>query len=225
MDKLIQCDKIRGEIQAKERRVQMRHIIGKVSFLLVVFVFSNLVWAGQDTRNEDHEKLRALKTKVVDAFNKQDYQALASFCTREFSITTIDQTTLISASAIEKYFNKVFKSPDSIVTDLKISPEADILTKFIDADNGFCYGRNHEIYTMKDGRKAPIDSRWTAMLHKENGEWKIVAIHAGVNFIDNPVLARSEAMAKKAPVIGFAAGVVLTLVCCVIFFRRKSEKN
>lgn len=203
----------------------MRHIIGKVSFLSVVFVFSSLVWAGQDARNEDHEKLRALQTKVADAFNKRDFKTLASCCTRDFAITTIDQTTLTSPSEIEKYFNKVFKSPESIATNLKISPQADIQTKFVDADNGYCYGKDHGIYTLQNGRQVLIDSRWTAMLHRENGEWKIAALHGGVNFINNPVLARGEKAAKSALLIGFAAGVVLAIVGCGIVSNRKKAKS
>jgi ketosteroid isomerase-like protein len=203
----------------------MKHIIGKTCLLLAGLVFSSLVWAGQDGRNDDHEKLRALQAKVGDAFNKRDFQTLASCFTRDFAITTIDQTTLSSASEIEKYFNKVFKSPDSIVTDLKISPTPDIQAKFVDADNGFCYGKDHGIFSLQNGRKVPIDSRWTAMLHRENGEWKIAALHGGVNFINNPVLARGETTAKLALLIGFAAGLVLTIVGYGIFLTRKTTKN
>jgi ketosteroid isomerase-like protein len=203
----------------------MRHIIGKVCFLLAGFFFFSLAWAGQDARNEDHEKLRALQAKVVDAFNKRDFKTLASCFTGDFAITTIDQTTLSSPSEIEKYSNKVFKSPDSIVTNLKVSPEPDIQAKFVDADNGFCYGKNHGIYTLKNGRQVTIDSRWTAMLHRENGGWKIASLHGGVNFINNPVLARGEKAAMSALLIGFSAGVVLAIVGCGIFSSRKRAKN
>jgi hypothetical protein len=50
-------------------------------------------------------------------------------------------------------------------------------------------------------------------------------LHAGVNFINNPVLARGERTAKLALLIGFAVGVVLTIVCCGIFSSRKTAKN
>lgn len=203
----------------------MRHFFCKGLFVLLLLGCSCLAYAQQDGRNEDHEKLRGLKTRVADAFNKRDAQAIAACFTKEFAVTTIDQTTLTSAAAIEEHFRKMFNSPDSYVTDMKVSPEAEILTQFIDADNGYCYGKNHETYTMKNGRVVPMESRWTANVHKENGEWKIATIHAGVNFLNNPVLARSAARAKIMTIAGFAAGIILTLICGRIFLRRKVAKG
>jgi ketosteroid isomerase-like protein len=203
----------------------MRLFIRKASFLVAVLVLSSLAWAGQDGRKDDQEMLRALQEKVVDALNKRDCKALASYGTREFAVTTIDQTRLYTSSDMENYFNKVFKSPDSVVTALKITTEADIQTRFIDADNACCYGETHDFFTMKDGQMVPIDSRWTAMLHKENGEWKIAALHAGVNFKDNAVLTRTENAAKLALLVGFAAGVALTIVCYGILFIRNTAKK
>jgi uncharacterized protein (TIGR02246 family) len=203
----------------------MRHFLGKGLFVVLFLGFSCLSYAQQDARNEDHEKLRALKIRAADAFNKRDAQAIASCFTKEFAVTTIDQTTLTSAAEIEQHFKKVFNSPGSFVTDMKVDPDPEILTRFIDADNGYCYGKNHETYTMKGGRVVPMESRWTASVHKENGEWKITTIHAGINFLNNPVLARTKARAKAMAVGGFAGGVVLTLLCGGIYFRRRSAKN
>lgn len=199
----------------------MRYFISKGFLVLFFLVFTSIVWAQQDARNEDHDKLRALKAKVVDAFNKRDGQAIAACFTRDFAITTIDQTTLTSAADIEKHFNTMFKSPAAIVVDMKVSPDPEILTSFIDADNGYCYGKNHETYTLKNGTVVPMDSRWTATVHRENGAWKIATIHAGVNFLDNPVLVRSEARVKTTAAIGFAAGVVLILLVSALFRRKK----
>lgn len=101
----------------------------------------------------------------------------------------------------------------------KVNP-CQVLT---DDGNAFCNGKVHDIFTMKDGEKVPIDSRWTALLHKENGEWKIASLHAGANFKDNAVLTRGEDEAKSALQVGFAAGVVMTIGCRGIFFSRKME--
>lgn len=203
----------------------MRHFFSKGLFVLLFLGFSCLTYAQQDVRNEDHEQLRALKTKVAGSFNKRDGHAIASCFTKDFAITTIDQTTLTSAAAIEEHFKKVFNSPGSYITDMKVSPDPEILTKFVDAYNGYCYGKNHETYTMKDGRVVHMESRWTANVHKESGEWKITTIHAGINFLNNPVLARSKARAKTMAAGGFAGGVILTLICGGFYFRRKTAKN
>src|SRR6266571_7902172 len=114
----------------------MRQFINRVVFVALLLGSTCMASAQQNAGNEDHDKLRALKAKVADAFNKRDAQAIAACFTKDFAITTIDQTTLTSAADIERHFNKMFKSPEALVVDMKVSPEPEILTKFIDADNG-----------------------------------------------------------------------------------------
>lgn len=194
-----------------------------ILFLFVFLMCVSVAAFAEENRDADHNKLRELKSKVTNAFNKRDAREIASCFTEKFSITTIDQTTLTSVPEIENYFYKFFVAKDAIVADLKVVPEASVPTEFVDSDNGYCYGKTIETYKMKDGRSVSMESKWTAALHRENGEWKIAAIHAGVDFLDNPVLDQSVAKIKTFATGGFAAGVVVTLLGGLVVGRLRRK--
>jgi hypothetical protein len=43
-----------------------------------------------------------------------------------------------------------------------------------------------------------LRERWTGVVAREDGAWKIAAVHIGVNFLDNPVIRyRSMSVWKK----------------------------
>lgn len=148
-------------------------------------------------READHEALRALKTKVAEAIGKQDLDALATFFAKEFAFTTSDQTLITSKAELKTYYDKVFREKDSVVTSIASVPEADVLTRFVSENVGYCYGTTKDTYTLRRGGKITLDARWTATVVKEDGEWKIAAVHTGVNFLDNAVNPRNLSFWQK----------------------------
>ncbi len=87
-------------------------------------------------------------------------------------------------------------------------------------------GSGVEDYILADGRKFRMNTRWTATVIKDtDGKWKILTLHLGTNFLDNPILAKAE-----ASLMTFAgAGLVLgTLIGCLVMFmlgRRKKTAS
>lgn len=141
-------------------------------------------------REKDHDALRGLMKQVTQALNQQDLDALASCFTRDFSLVTIDQSLLTNKASLVAYYDAMFKAPKSFVKSMTANPVADELTRFTGTDTGICHGTSKDTYTMKNGRAVVMESRWTALVVRENGEWKIAAAHAGVNFLDNPLRPR-----------------------------------
>jgi len=160
--------------------------------------------AADDNRVADHAALRALRDKVAQAIDKQDIKALSSCFAREFAFTTVNQTTLTNAVQMEDFFDRMFRSSDALVTSLKTEPQADIPTRFVDANTGVCYGSSKDTYTMKSGKVVEMNVRWSATVVKENGEWKVAIAHVGTDFLDNPVL---DGMKQFAKLVGVGAGI------------------
>jgi hypothetical protein len=105
---------------------------------------------------------------------------------------------------MQDFYDRMFRSSNALVTSMKTEPEADILTRFVDANTGVCYGSSKDTYTMKSGKVVEMNVRWSATVVKENGEWKVAIAHVGTNFLDNPVLDGAKLLAKMA---GVGAGV------------------
>jgi uncharacterized protein (TIGR02246 family) len=163
-------------------------------------------------RAADHAALRALRDEMARAVQARDTEKLASFLARQFVVTSVDQTVITSVSEIKPYLDRMFEGPDALLTGMEVHPEADVLTRFVSDTAGYCYGRSTDTYHLKSGGVATMTSRWTALLVKEDGAWKVAAVHFGANFLDNPVLQRSIVFGRYlgigALVIGLLVGGV-----------------
>lgn len=159
--------------------------------LALAFLTAGAVAAGGtgDGREADHAALRVLMANAVEAINRQDMDALASCFTSKFVFTTVDQAVLTSTLALKQYYDRMLKSEASPVSGFQMAPTVEIPTIFLDANTGYSCGISDDAYTLRrGGRVIHILSRWTATVARENGAWKLAAVHAGVNFVDNPLL-------------------------------------
>ena len=176
-----------------------------LAFVFLAFIQSSTVaLAAADGHEADHIALRALRDKAATAINKQDIKGLASCFAKDFVFTAVNQTVLTNEAQMQVFFDRMFKSSDALVISLKTEPTADILTRFVDANTGVCYGSSKDTYTLKSGETVEMNVRWSATVVKENGEWKVALAHVGADFLNNPVLDGAKALLKK---VGIGAGV------------------
>jgi uncharacterized protein (TIGR02246 family) len=175
-----------------EKEVAMKTKSGKLLFVVVPMLLAAGSLAAQETgasREADHTALRALMADVTQAVNNQDVDKMASCFTKDFVFTTVDQSILTNTASIKEYYDRMLRQKDSPVTNYEVVPKAAVLTVFLDANTGYCYGTSDDIYTLRrNGRKVPMTCRWTATVVKENGIWKMATAHAGVDVLNNPVL-------------------------------------
>ncbi len=203
------------------KKLSLKVLIVPVIMFLTVLSYG----VGVDVeRKADHRLLVELREKVTTAINNRDIKNLAVCFAKKFVVTTVDQSTITSEKGLEEYYARIFTGPDSLVADMKIEPKADVLTQFLDQNTGYCYGSSMDTYTLKKGIITVLNSRWTATVIKEKKGWRIAAIHAGVNFLDNPVLARrtkaSRFLISTIFLAGFAIGMLV-----IIIFKRKRDKT
>ncbi len=164
-----------------------------VTVMLVCFAMNSMAQqapaGAEKDREADHAALRTLLTEAAEALNNRELDRLTDFFTDNFVLTAVDQTVLTDRASIKAYYEKMLCRDDSPVSSFHVAPKAEILTQFVDTNTGYCYGTSEDIYTVrKNGRQVTMTSRWTALVVKKEGDWKIAAIHSGVNFLDNPVL-------------------------------------
>ena len=190
---------------------------------VVVMACGGAPVAAQESEGEraaDHAALRALRGEMVRALQAGDVEKLTGFLAREFVVTTVDQTAITKVSEFKPYMDRMFNGPDALLTGLDVDPEADILTRFVSDTAGYCYGKSTDTYHLKSGGVTQMTSRWTAVLQKEDGEWKVAALHFGTNFLDNPVLDRSIAAGRNLGIGGLLVGLVIGGVAVWMLKRR-----
>lgn len=170
--------------------------------------------------NADHEALRELMKECTNAMNQGKFDQLKPYLDEQFTIITVDNSKLSSLASFQDYWDKIFKGDKPLLTKLTIKPEADDKTYFITDDIGVVHGISNERYHFTDGDVRKMSTRWTAVVHKEDDQWKLMKIHFSANILDNPVLSALKAQMFKVAVIGVCVGFVLGLFF-MLFMRRK----
>ena len=191
--------------------------------LPVSLVFSVLGIAEED---HVHEKLRAVLQGLEQAINEERYSDLAPYFSERMRVTTINQEFLASPQEIAPYFEKWF-GDDGFLDKLEIHLNADVPTELYYGEDGkpaygIARGSGDESYILSDGRSFDMKTRWTAILIPEpEGQWRILALHIGTDFLDNPILAVAESSLMVFAAGGGALGLLLGGGLMWWYMRRK----
>lgn len=156
---------------------------------LWVLLFSAVVSAGTvNGTPADHDQLRNLLKLTQEAINNDQPERLEPYLHKDYVITVMNQELVTKDHTLKQLFHDWFKKPDAILKSLRIAPEATIETRIYGDRFGLCYGTSVDTYELSDGREFAFDSKWTATLIKDAGQWKLLALHVGVDPIENPLI-------------------------------------
>jgi ketosteroid isomerase-like protein len=183
--------------------------------------------APTDAQTEEiHTELRGLLQGIETAINNEKYGDLKPYFSENLRITTINQNFINTPAGIDAYFKEWF-GEGGYLKKLNIKLNADALTELHGVPGnpswGLVYGNGVENYQLTDGRKLDMKTRWTATVVKEaDGKWRILAVHIGANFYDNPIFAAVQNSTKYYAAGGLAIGLLLGALGAG-FLRRKNK--
>lgn len=166
----------------------------------------------------DHEALRRLKDDVLAAINKRNVGAMDTLLHRPFMATLITSDSFAELDKLKAHFESLFTRDTLRIQRLTMEAEADELAQIYQGTFAVARGGTKELYELADGRSFDIRGRWTATVVKEDGGWKLLAVHDSTNFLDNPVINRLEQainyFAAGGLAIGAAVGFLLGFLTC-----------
>lgn len=196
--------------------------------VLLVFCFClfPLISTAEEVDGEIHDELRQVLRGIETAINTAEYEDMLPYFHENLLVTTINQEVLTKKEEIPAYFNKWFGA-DGYLKKLHIEFTPDIKTMLY-ADNtiGVVNGAGIENYTLSDTRYFEMKTRWTATVIKDtDGKWKLLTIHIGVDFLNNPILGKAESSIKYFGAGGFLAGMLLCLLLCWLHGRCRSRTS
>lgn len=191
-------------------------------FISLLLLASPYAFTEEEPDHAIHEELRALLHGMENAVNQERYNDLAPYFTEHLRVTTINQETISSRDEIGKYFQRWF-GPNGFLKKVDMKLHADAKTELYGNNTfGIVRGSGDENYILSDKRHYNMKTRWTATVIKDtDGKWRILALHIGTNFLDNPILAEAEGVLVKFTLGGFLAGMVLMLLVSIVMRRFK----
>jgi ketosteroid isomerase-like protein len=199
----------------------MRHFILLCTMMLTI----SPIVSAEDAHVSDHQALKQFIHDITKALNERRYEDLNRYLNPECSLTFIDQGVVHNIEEIKAYFDK-WLAPDTIYKNVQFTPKVDREAIFITPDTVFATGVSDDLYTFKDERpSATMPSRWTAVLAKRDGNWKLATLHVGVSPSDNLVLtATKNAVGRTSLISGLIAGVAALIGGLFIGMRIKRPK-
>ena len=196
----------------------------RLLFLALILLGGLTVAVHAEQDHADHEELRAMLQGATTAINEERFADVSKFFQPQLRVTTVNQEVIIKPEGLEPYFRS-WVGEGQYVKSMKMTMEADELTEFHGEGAsrfGICRGKGVEEYSLKDGRHLVLDTRWTATVTKDSqGKWKILALHLGTNFYDNPIVAQFQAAATKLGVGGLIAGLLAGGILGYLLGRRR----
>jgi len=156
----------------------------------------------------EHDALRKLKSDIEQAVSRRDFEAAGKAMHAPFMATVVTQDSFTDMASLKGYFDQLFTRDFLRLKNFTIKAEADELSQIMSGTFALTRGSTAERYEMADGRNFDMKGRWSAVSVKEaDGSWKIVGIHMGINFLDNPVIAAIEKSVMWFGLGGLALGL------------------
>jgi uncharacterized protein (TIGR02246 family) len=165
-----------------------------------------------------HNALRQLKSRLVDAMNKGDIEAMLAELHPDVVVTWQNAEVSHGRDGVRAYLQRMMKDPNHVVQGYHAEIDVDDLTKLY-GDTGIAYGKSVEQFQLKGGMNFTLNGRWSATIVRENGKWMLASIHASSNLFDNPLVAA----AKKTLYVGVAVSFVVALLLGWFIGRRSSR--
>ncbi|QNM94766.1 YybH family protein [Chitinimonas koreensis] len=173
--------------------------------LICCFLLLALPARAQEDRHDDHEALRQILQRGATALNTRDFDAIAPLLHPRFTIVTVDNRKFTTLAEFKAYWNGLFEGEGRVLDRIEAKPVADALTEFLDEQTGVTHGTSSDVYHFRDGEVRTMQTRWTAVVAKDGGQWKLVKLHSSVGLFDNPLVAATrEAAIRGAVLVGVA---------------------
>lgn len=201
-------------------------MLKKLLVIVSLLISSTSFSATEEANHSIHEELRGLLQGIEVAINTEKYGDLKQYFNEKLKVTTINQNVITAPNGIDTYFQDWFGKGGYLKKlDIKLSPDA-LTELYGDPANpswGMVYGAGTENYQLADGRNLAMKTRWTATVIKEaDGKWRILALHIGTNFYDNPIFSAVKDSTKYYAAGGLAAGLLLGVLGMAYLRRRKA---
>lgn len=152
----------------------------------------------------------ALRTELIDSFNKADLPRLLSHLDEDVVVTWQNGEVCRGPAQVKAYYDKMMTGPDRRVQSVKADPKVTDRHIYDDGKWAVSWGELNDHFTLTDGSDLAMNSRFTATIARRGDEWKVTSFHVSVNAFDNPVLRL--AAKKTALWTGVVVGVIALVV-------------
>ncbi len=167
------------------------------------------------------DDIGALRAGLVDAFNKKDIDKLLTYLHPDVIVTWQNGEVSQGRDQVKAFYTRMLIGNDSVCDSVTASPVVDGHT--LSGDTSISYGHMNDTFKLKDGTEFHLDSRFSAWLVRENGQWLVRGFHLSGNIFDNDI--QKMYVHKTALYAGLGSGgggLLFGFVIARVLGRRKT---
>jgi len=159
-------------------------------------------------RVEDREQLRTLLDQMERAISTVDIDAALKLMQPQAIVVWQNAEVSRGQEQIRAYHDRMMKGEAPIVS--KFSTKATLGGPAVFyGDSAIAYGTATDTFELSEGLKFTLNSNWSTTAVKDNGQWKVAALHFSTNLFDNPLLNNAKRAMWIAAVIAFVVGLAV----------------
>ncbi|MEW6677951.1 MAG: SgcJ/EcaC family oxidoreductase [Pseudomonadota bacterium] len=170
-----------------------------------------------DPHAADRQALIAVFHAMEDAINAQDVERMVAQMTPDATITWLNGQISRGHDEIRAYYHRMVKGPDRFIDKYTTAAEIGAHARFY-GDVAVADGSMRDTFHPVSRAPFSLDSRWSSVSVKEDGQWKVAALHLSGNVFTNDLIEEAKSAAWKTGIGGAVAGLLLGAL--VVWLRK-----
>jgi ketosteroid isomerase-like protein len=196
--------------------------------MVVVGIALPVIAAGEQaaaTKESSAEvAMDALRSGLLESFNKQDIGGILSRLAPDAVVTWQDGTVCRGREQVKTYYNEKMGGPKPVVSRVTADPRVEGRQAYGDWAVSFGHMNDHFFFT--DGTDLKLNSQFTATVSKHGDKWLLTSIHLSTSTFDNPAVGYAGGQGLKYGGIGgVIVGLVVGGLIGALIFRRKGAQE
>jgi ketosteroid isomerase-like protein len=165
------------------------------------------------------QEIAKVREGLVDAFNRKDVDKLLSYLHPDVVVTWQNSEVSKGREAVKAYYSRMMIGEDRVVDSINAAPVID--GRNVVGDTSISFGHMNDTFRLRDGMEFRLDSRFSAWLTRENGQWLVHGFHLSGNIFENQIQAT---IVKKASMWAGVIGLLVGLVAGALVGRMMRRK-
>jgi uncharacterized protein (TIGR02246 family) len=164
-------------------------------------------------------ELTALRESALAALNASDFDKLLPLLTPGVVITFQNAEVARGRDGVKTLLVQSTSGPAARVQSFRINAKADDSAKLYGDDTAVITGSAAETFHLINGSNLELAGRWTATAVREEGQWRLAALHTSSDLFSNPLIEGT----KKTGVTASVASLLIGLFAGWMLGRRKPD--
>lgn len=166
----------------------------------------------------DHNALRKLRTIFEETMNKGDYDQLAPYMAKDFSVILATGDEVKSIDELKAVWKKIHERIGANGSyTVKMDPDLSDLY----GDIAVTHGKAYEHIRTSTGQEVDLQTYWMAIAHREKEGWKFFRAQSTMDPFNNPVI---DIIQKTKRLMfglgGLVFGILIGFIVCLMRRRQ-----